>query len=670
MLRVRSQAPAVAAAGTVLEKLAAFPATSLATDLTPVEPPDTQVAAGPTYVAEAVNDTLSIWSRGGGFVRSYDLNTSFLVPAGFFVTDPRLVYDALSGRWFLSVFDFDSSNDSHTYVAVSDSADPTAGWSFYVITSYIGTVTDQPKIGVSSDKVVISWNDYSPSFSGQETQVLQKSDLLAARAVAFWAFPADVSRFNLVPVISLSAMSTEYVVYNDTCSAAGGVGTGSCTTGSPSLGVIAITGTPAANDVTWNETNPALPQTSNPPPATQPNGPAINTNDDRLLSAVWQNNALWATANDRCVPGGVPQSCMLLVHATTAGTPAIVSAGLFGASGYDEYFPAVSLDQQGDAYVVGTLSSASTYPSVVAFGGPPTSAPFAGIYLWIGTGPYTGSRWGDYSGAAIDPSDPDDVWVAGEYGTSTGANWGTAIGEVTLNGPSVTNVSPAIGLTTGGTKVTVHGTNFGADTTVSFGATPASNVTVSSATQLVATSPAHAAGSVAVTVTTADGTSPASNADTYTYVSNPIAAHLTFNCDIRSQANAKYVSAELGYTSYMYAALRARSTSVGAWEKYQCAAIGANRWAIRSRANGKYVSAELSYAGSLQGTLRARASTVGSWEQFTIVPTGARFALNSSANSKYVSSELNYAGSLYSLLRARAGTIGSWETYSITIDST
>jgi outer membrane protein assembly factor BamB len=150
----------------------------------------------------------------------------------------------------------------------------------------------------------------------------------------------------------------------------------------------------------------------------------------------------------------------------------------------------------------------------------------------------------------------------------------------------------------------------------------------------------------------------------------PISAHATFNCDIRAQANAKYVSAELGYTGSLYAALRARSSTLGAWEKYQCIAIGTNQWAIRSRANGKYVTAELGYAGSLQGTLRARASTVGSWEQFTIVPTGSLFALNSSANSKYASTELNYAGSLYSLLRARAGSIGSWETYSITIDST
>jgi hypothetical protein len=598
---VHAPGSAAGAAAGALKQLVAFPAASFARDSVPVSPPDTQMAVGPSYVAEAVNNVFTVGTRAGRLVQSTDLNTFFQVAAGFSFTDPRLVYDALSRRWFMSGLDFDLANASDVYVAVSDSADPTAGWSIYTLVSYAGTVTDQPKIGVSSDKLVISWNDFTSSttFTGQETWVVQKSDLLAAARLRISAFEIDTTRFDLVPAVSQSATSTEYVVYNNTCSANAGIGTGSCTTGGSSLGVVAISGTPANSDVTWIESDPALAQTANPPLATQPHGPAIDTNDDRILSAVWQNGALWATANDGCLAGGIPQSCMLVIHATTTGTPAIVHAGLLGASGYDDYFPAVALDGQGNAFVAGTVSSASIYPSVVVFGGPPTPALFSSAYVWVGTGPYACSlcagggplgsnRWGDYSTAVVDPTNPADVWVGGEYGTAAGGdNWGTAIGEVTLNGPSV---------------------------------------------------------------------------------SDPIATHTTFNCDIRSQANGRYVSAELGYTGALYAALRARSTRVGPWEKYQCVAIGTNRWAIRSRANGRYVSAELAYAGALQGTLRARASRIGSWEQFTIVRSGTRLALRSSANNKYVSSEVHDTGSLYGLLRARAATLDSWETYAITID--
>jgi hypothetical protein len=70
--------------------------------------------------------------------------------------------------------------------------------------------------------------------------------------------------------------------------------------------------------------------------------------------------------------------------------------------------------------------------------------------------------------------------------------------------PTLTSLSPTSGLTTGGTAVTLTGTNFVAGATVTFGGTPATGVVVNSATSISATTPAHAAGTVAVTVTNPD----------------------------------------------------------------------------------------------------------------------------------------------------------------------
>jgi len=67
--------------------------------------------------------------------------------------------------------------------------------------------------------------------------------------------------------------------------------------------------------------------------------------------------------------------------------------------------------------------------------------------------------------------------------------------------PTVTSVSPAGGPTTGGTAVTLTGTNYATGATVTFGATAATNVVVVSATQITATAPAGTAGPVTVTVT-------------------------------------------------------------------------------------------------------------------------------------------------------------------------
>ena len=85
----------------------------------------------------------------------------------------------------------------------------------------------------------------------------------------------------------------------------------------------------------------------------------------------------------------------------------------------------------------------------------------------------------------------------------------------------MSGVSPITGPTTGGTAVTITGTNFVSGATVSFGASAATGVTVVSATQITATSPAHAVGVVDVTVTTAGGTSAISSADQFTYTPPP-----------------------------------------------------------------------------------------------------------------------------------------------------
>ena len=98
-----------------------------------------------------------------------------------------------------------------------------------------------------------------------------------------------------------------------------------------------------------------------------------------------------------------------------------------------------------------------------------------------------------------------------------------AIDNVSYNppGPNVSGISPVRGPTGGGTVVTLTGTNFTGATAVKFGATNASSFTVNSATQITATSPAGAAGTVHITVTTASGTSGTSTADQFTYVAAP-----------------------------------------------------------------------------------------------------------------------------------------------------
>jgi hypothetical protein len=72
--------------------------------------------------------------------------------------------------------------------------------------------------------------------------------------------------------------------------------------------------------------------------------------------------------------------------------------------------------------------------------------------------------------------------------------------------PTVTGLSPAEGPAVGGNTVTISGTEFTGATEVEFGNAPAA-FTVIGATEITATVPAHAGGSVAVVVTTPEGSS-------------------------------------------------------------------------------------------------------------------------------------------------------------------
>ena len=125
-------ASAASTTGSVLNRIQAFAGTSFSTDSLPVAPPETQIAVSPGYVAEAVNISLTVWSRTGAspgaLIRSVGLDSFFHVPTGYSFTDPRLVDDTSSNRWFLSGFAVDASDNTQTYITTSATSDPTGAW--------------------------------------------------------------------------------------------------------------------------------------------------------------------------------------------------------------------------------------------------------------------------------------------------------------------------------------------------------------------------------------------------------------------------------------------------------------------------------------------------------------------------------------------------------------
>ncbi len=99
------------------------------------------------------------------------------------------------------------------------------------------------------------------------------------------------------------------------------------------------------------------------------------------------------------------------------------------------------------------------------------------------------------------------------------ATWSkqVAVYGLLATAPTLTSISPTSGPSTGGTSVTLTGQNFLSGATVSFGGTPATSVVVASATQITASTPAHAPGAVNVVVSN-PGSQSATLANGFTFV--------------------------------------------------------------------------------------------------------------------------------------------------------
>jgi hypothetical protein len=510
-----------------------------------VTPPDTQIAAGPNSLLEMVNSSGSVWTKSGSLVKIFDLNSFFPVPAGYTFSDPRVLYDAISGRWFASGVAFVTPSYGSVLVfAVSDTSDPTGTWHVYSADNSSNVTHDQPKIGVSTDKVAFAFNDFlnAAVFQGASTWVFGKAAMLAgASSIPGQAVGPDSRRVSIVPAIELTSTSTEFMAYNNSdCGYSG------CNAGYPSIGVVALTGDPSIGTLAWSESDPAIAGTSQPPAADQPGLPgSIQTNDDRFLTAVWQNDTLWVDGNDACTPPGdtAVRPCPRLIQVSTAGSTVNQNFDL-GSAGNDLYYPAVHVDSAGDMYVVYNISSTSQDVGVRLTGQPTGSAPQFVVpaqTIQAGQGLYTcANRWGDYSGSALDPTNPSSVWLAAEYAGASGTNcnWATFISQVTFAAPTAADfslsASPASQSVVAGTNtsysVTVTPTGgFNAAVSLSVGGLPSgasgifspNNQVMTSSTLSVTTTTGTTPGSYPLTITGTSGTLTHATSVTLTVTAPP-----------------------------------------------------------------------------------------------------------------------------------------------------
>jgi hypothetical protein len=302
------------------------------------EPADVQLAVGAGDVMQMVNSQVRIWTTAGLQLKTMDL-TAFTQSAHE-LSDPRVEFDAPSGRWLAAVMD-NTPGHYGVYVAASQTSDPTGAWWIYFWSSK--WCLDQPRIGVSSSVVAFTANAYrdcvaaDPPLLGGQLWVLNKAELLAGQNIAYSFSDPDPSVFSLSPVQSLTPADVQYMVQID----------------SGTLTLVTLTGTPPDNVTRAPATRTIMPITE-PTGGVQPDTPALLDEDFRTLDAVWKDGTLWAAANDACLPQGdsTPRSCVRVLAARTSPFAIVDDRDLTIGPGTYVFYPAVRPDGQGNLDVV------------------------------------------------------------------------------------------------------------------------------------------------------------------------------------------------------------------------------------------------------------------------------------------------------------------------------
>ena len=473
--------PAVTQA-TAFDGLVMFerPATSL-------EPPDPWVAAGPDHVMQAVNTTFRITDRSGHPLETVDMFDFFGLSSipGYdaVVVDPRVIYDSLHGRWIAIEASFDcvpfgesKIGTGYIDIAVSDTADPTAGWGILSI-SYPDAFPDYPGIGTSTDKVVVSANVFAlvpggdlgcepASFVGTEMDVMAWSELLGTGNVyidfLYSPFSFANNFFTWRPALQTPATSATVFAISERFD----------------LGVAyaRITGSPAANGVTSiaisDLTGAAVVSPFEEPPQPQQPGPdeIDNAVDERPTDAIWKDNRLAFVSNYPCEPlGGAPETrtCVRISELSTASpaAPTLIQDFLIAQFNRDSYFGGIGYALNDDLHVVWTRSgtNAAGFPtSMGAYqaAGAPINTISGRTVLSPGTDSYVGERWGDYAGVAQDPQVPNAVWAGNQYSIG---GWATEITQLQTGGTTFVPIDPIRvldtrpGITIGLTGTFAHG---------------------------------------------------------------------------------------------------------------------------------------------------------------------------------------------------------------------
>lgn len=368
-------------------------------------PPDPHMAAGPNHLVGIVNGAIAFFHKNGTKFFQQPIEDSFgfwgSVGATGFVFDPEVLYDPVSGRFFaMAAEGYAPGNRSYVLIAVSDDSNPDGTWYKYRIdtTGLAGNLFDSPNIGVDENVVYVTGDGFGAG-SNYPVYTFDKASMLAGNAISIQRSTtlSTTTQSAGIPPVMTGVNNAFYMIEHQEA------------TNNTQVRLIALRNAlTSPTFTTFQLTVPAYGRPENPPSSGTSARPT--TFDARFWSVAYKNGRLWATHHinsDRVLArwyeinmNGWPNS---------GQNPSLVQSGNIdpGAT-IRTFFSSIHVNDSGHAAVVCSRSSPteliSIFRAVRKPGDPLGTMPHTEI-VKTNVGPFSGSRWGDYSACVVDPMD-------------------------------------------------------------------------------------------------------------------------------------------------------------------------------------------------------------------------------------------------------------------------
>lgn len=409
-------------------------------------PPDSDGAVGPNSFIAAANLAIGAFDKvtgnpiAGGAVESLG---TFFAPLGgvLSLSDPVVVYNEITGKFFVESLDFNTSNQTRLDVAISKTSNPTLNggdWNFfrYDVNDHTGAnfdFADYPKVGYNADGYVVSFNMFpNLAFFDHVSTISIRND---GTSPGIHVVSGGFSNFTLAPAAEHGAASGAPMWFVQDGHGGGGGSTISVVREDDPFGAQSFNFFTLSVNAYGNAVN-----------TTQPNGGSIAMgglgtrfyfSDMRTVSGTTHlvsSDTIGAGGGDRArwydltISGGVPS-----VFQQGDIAPVVSSSST--------YLPTIAIAPNGNLGVNFAESGLNEFLSMYVTGRAPTdvlNSMQTPVLAKAGDANLDNpQRIGDYSEQTIDPVD-GSFWGVNEFASNSNGfpNWGTWVEHYNINGAS------------------------------------------------------------------------------------------------------------------------------------------------------------------------------------------------------------------------------------------